>query len=160
MLPREHTKEMVRIISADLKAEILIFPNRIAFSYPIHLKLPQGISRDVRTRLKRDLKTIHTQYKPRYTLKSFHSQPYAADLAAADLEVGETIDQAYIDTVNLLWYLGHQCPKCGGYRTDVGFDYDGNIVYQSLECGNIIFDKTQTVSSISWVTNLMGGEIE
>lgn len=160
MLPREQLDKMVRLVSQSLNAEFLIFPNKIVFSYPITLALPKAIGRDVRIRLKRDLAKIHTVYEPRYTVESFLSQKYAAELLAADLEAGETVDQEYIDSVNMLWYLGHRCKECNGYRTDVGFDEDGNIVYQSLECGHIVFDKTQTESATGWVTNLMGGDWE
>lgn len=160
MLPREHTDLMVRIKSPDLKAEFLIFPNRIVFSYPVALALPKGTGRAVKERLKRDLNKIDVAYEPRYTLESFLNCKYANDLMAADLEKDEKVDENYINHVNILWYLGHRCKECGGYRTDVGFDADGNIVYQSLECGHFLFDTAQAESAIGWVTNLMGGEIE
>lgn len=156
MLSKKHTFNMVRVKSKALNAEFLIFPNQIVFSYPITIALPAGTSRHVKNRLDRDLEKIHTTYEPRYTLESFLSQPHAKELLEADLEKGEKVDQEYIDTVNILWYVGHRCKECGGYRTDVGFDEYGNLVYQSLECGHLVFDKTQTEASTSWVTNLMG----
>jgi len=150
---------MLRLVNEDLNAEFLIFPNHIVFSYPITFALPKGIGRAVRQRLKRDLKEIHTLYEPRYTIESFMSHPYAKEISDADLEGGQ-VDQDYIDSVNLLWYIGHQCSECQGYRTDVGFNDEGKLVYQSLECGHILVDTTETVSSSFWVTNLMGGTNE
>lgn len=160
MLPHEHTRHMVRIVSRDLNAEFLVFPNRIVFSYPISLRLPKGTGRDVKLRLDRDLKRIEMEYKPRYTLEQFLGHKYHKEISQADQESNAKIDQAYVDTVNVMWYLGHRCELCDGYRTDVGFDEEANLAYQCLECGHIVVDTTQTFSAPGWVTNLMGGEIE
>lgn len=158
MLPREHTDRMERIVSTSLDAEFLIFPNRIVFSYPISIRLPKGTGRDVKQRLDRELKVIEMEYKPRYTLDSFNGCAHVKEIVSADLEAEQPVDQEYVNTVNLLWYLGHRCDKCSGYRTDVGFDEETNFVYQCLECGDIVIDTTQTISVPGWVTNLMGGD--
>ena len=158
MLPLSITSKMVRHVDYALNAEFLVFPNLIVLSYPITYSLPSGISRDVRTRLKRDLKRIQTEYEPRYTLETFSKLPFSKNVASADLEDIKEMDQNYINTVNVMTYLGHSCDKCGEYRTDVGFDAQANIVYECAGCGDLLVDDTQTVSAKGWVTNLMGAD--
>ncbi len=144
MLPRRYRTLFRRVEISELNTILLVGPNQLVFSVPTKTRLLGKAPRLVRDHTLRKLSKINVSYTEKYTLDDLEQMPFIKDIFSADREDQFEITQDYLDSINVLVYLGQTCTLCDNYITEVGFTENSEPVTQCLLCGNIAIDTVTT----------------
>lgn len=144
MLPHYYRALFRRIDICELNTVLLVGPNQLVFSVPTQTRLLCKAARLVRDMTLRKLSKINVSYTEKYTIDDLHNMPYIDDIFSADREDQFDLTQDYLDSINVLVYLGQTCNLCDNYITEVGFTELSEPVTQCVSCGNIAIDTVTT----------------